>query len=104
MGRSASAGAPAGRCPTQSEQRPGTPGSPRRSEVLGSGTVEYRQHVVTMREPQPVALQPGGIPRPSSGETPCGLPGPLTAGQRGPEPLSGDHTVLRGTNPAREGT
>ena len=93
-----------GRCTTKGQHRPGTPGTPRRSEASGSGTVEYRRHVVTMRKPQPVALQPGGIPRPSSGQTPRGLPGPLSCrAARSGAAARGPHGP-RGTNPVREGT
>ena len=38
-------------------------------------TVEFAAHVVTMREPHPVALQPGGIPCPSAVKRRVGLPG-----------------------------
>ena len=57
----------------------------------GCETVENIEHAVTMKKPHPVALQPGGIPCPSSGQTPrrsagTSPPGPV----RGPEPLPGD--------------
>ena len=49
--------------------------------------------VVTMREPQPAALQPGGIPRPSAVERRPGKPGSPSCRGEGPEPLPADQTV-----------
>src|SRR3954454_13631665 len=102
-----------GRCSTVRENRgitvrengPGGPIPPRQSEEAGSERVENIQHAVTMRAPHPVALQPGGIPCPSSGRTPRRSAGSsLAEPVRGPEPLPEDQKAPRGTNPAREGT